>query len=121
MTTQRIAIIGGGFAGLTAAYELGKKGYQTFLFERAPELGGLAGTFPIEGTRLERGYHHWFTSDTIITDLMSELGLGDRVMWIPSKVGFLHGGKIWNWVTPMDVLRFSPMSLVGRMRLGLTT
>lgn len=118
---QRIAIIGGGFAGLTAAYELGKKGYQTFLFERAPELGGLAGTFPIEGTRLERGYHHWFTSDTHVVDLMTELGLGDRVMWIPSKVGFLHSGKIWNWVTPMDILRFSPMSLVGRLRLGLST
>ncbi len=119
--TQQIAIIGGGFAGLTAAYELQKKGYQTFLFERAPELGGLAGTFPIEGTRLERGYHHWFTSDTYVTDLMSELGLGDRVMWIPSKVGFLRDGKIWNWVTPMDILRFAPLSLVGRLRLGLST
>ncbi len=118
---KRIAIIGGGFAGLTAAYELGKLGYQIFLFERAPELGGLAGTFPIEGTRLERGYHHWFTSDTHIVDLMSELGLGDRVQWIPSKVGFLHGGKIWNWVTPMDVLRFTPMSLIGRLRLGAST
>jgi len=118
---QRIAIIGGGFAGLTAAYELGKLGYQTFLFERAPELGGLAGTFPIEGTRLERGYHHWFTSDTHIVAQMEELGLGDRVQWIPSKVGFLHGGKIWNWVTPMDVLRFTPMSLLGRLRLGAST
>jgi protoporphyrinogen oxidase len=78
--TPRIAIIGGGFAGLTAAHELGKKGYPVFLFERAPELGGLAGTFAIEGTRLERGYHHWFTSDTHVVDLMSELGLGDRVM-----------------------------------------
>src|SRR5574341_701527 len=118
---MRIAIIGGGFAGMTAAYELGKKGHKKFLFERMSELGGLAGTFPIEGTRLERGYHHWFTSDTHVIDLMGELGLGDRVMWIPSKVGFLYSGKIWNWVTPMDILRFSPMSLVGRLRLGLST
>lgn len=118
---MRIAIIGGGFAGMTAAYELGKKGHKTFLFERMSELGGLAGTFPIEGTRLERGYHHWFTSDTHVIDLMGELGLGDRVMWIPSKVGFLYSGKIWNWVTPMDILRFSPMSLIGRLRLGLST
>jgi|YNPNPStandDraft_1061719.scaffolds.fasta_scaffold20259_3 protoporphyrinogen oxidase len=122
MTThKRIAIIGGGFAGMTAAYELGKLGYQTFLFEQMPELGGLAGTFPIEGTRLERGYHHWFTSDTHIIAQMEELGLGDRVQWIPSKVGFLYAGKIWNWVTPMDVLRFTPMSLIGRLRLGAST
>lgn len=81
---KRIAIIGGGFAGMSAAYELGKLGYETFLFERMSELGGLAGTFPIEGTRLERGYHHWFTSDTHIIAQMEELGLGDRVQWIAS-------------------------------------
>ncbi len=119
--TQTIAIIGGGFAGMTAAYELGKLGYRTFLFERASELGGLAGTFPIEGTRLERGYHHWFTSDTHILALMEELGLGDRVEWIASKTGWFYGGKIWNWVTPMDLMRFTPLPLVDRIRLGLTT
>ena len=119
-TNKRIAIIGGGFAGMTAAYELGKKGYQTYLFERMSELGGLAGTFPIEGTRLERGYHHWFTSDTHIVAQMEELGLGDRVQWIPSKTGWFYGGKIWNWVTPMDILSFSPLPFVDRLRLGLS-
>ncbi len=118
---QRLAIIGGGFAGLTAAYELGKQGYQVFVFERMAELGGLAGTFPIEGTRLERGYHHWFTSDTDIVSQLEELGLGDRVQWIESKTGWFYGGKIWNWVTPMDLMRFTPLSLPGRVRLGLST
>ena len=117
---QRIAIIGGGFAGMTAAYELGKKGYQTFLFERAPELGGLAGTFPIEGTLLERGYHHWFTSDTHIVAQMEELGLGDRVQWMESKTGWFENGKIWNMVTPMDVLRLGTIPFIDRLRLGLT-
>lgn len=116
---MNVAIIGGGFAGLAAAYELGKKGYQTYLFERMGELGGLAGTFEIEGTRLERGYHHWFTSDTHIVGLMEELGLGDRVMWIPSKVGWFDHGKIWNMVTPLDLLRYSPLPPVDRLRLGL--
>ena len=118
--TQRIAIIGGGFAGLTAAYELGKLGYQTFLFERAPELGGLAGTFPMEGTRLERGYHHWFTSDTHIVDQMEELGLGDRVQWIPSKTGWFDSGKIWDMVSPLDLLKLDVMPFVDRVRLGMT-
>src|SRR5512140_3340452 len=118
---KRIAIIGGGFAGMTAAYELGKKGYKTFLFERMPELGGLAGTFPIEGTRLERGYHHWFTSDTSIVDLMGELGLGDRVMWIPSKTGWFENGKIWSMVSPIDVLKLGTVPFADRIRLGLAT
>ena len=119
MTNQRIAIIGGGFAGMTAAYELGKKGYQTFLFERAPELGGLAGTFPIEGTRLERGYHHWFTSDTHIVAQMEELGLGDRVQWISSKTGWFENGRIWNFVTPTDLLRLGTIPFIDRVRVGM--
>jgi protoporphyrinogen oxidase len=118
--TQRIAIIGGGFAGMTAAYELGKLGYQTFLFERMPELGGLAGTFPLEGTRLERGYHHWFTSDTHIVAQMEELGLGNRVQWIPSKTGWFENGKIWNMVSPADLLRLGTVPFVDRVRLGMS-
>jgi protoporphyrinogen oxidase len=117
--TQRIAIIGGGFAGMTAAYELGKLGHQTFLFERMPELGGLAGTFPIEGTRLERGYHHWFTSDTHIVAQMEELGLGDRVQWIASKTGWFEQGRIWNMVSPTDLLRLGTLPFIDRLRLGM--
>jgi len=116
---MRIGIIGGGFAGMVAAYELGKKGHQTYLFEQREELGGLAGTFEIEGTRLERGYHHWFTSDTHIVGLMAELGLGDRLMWLPSKVGWFDHGRIWNMVTPVDLLRYKPLPWVDRLRLGL--
>lgn len=116
---KRIAIIGGGFAGMTAAYELGKLGYQTFLFERMPELGGLAGTFPIEGTRLERGYHHWFTSDTHIVAQMEELGLGDRVQWIPSRTGWFDQNKIWDMVSPADLLRLGTLPFVDRLRLGI--
>jgi protoporphyrinogen oxidase len=119
---MNISIIGGGFAGMTAAYELGKRGYKTFLFERMPELGGLAGTFEIEpGVRLERGYHHWFTSDSHIIAQMEELGLGDRVMWIPSRTGWFDNGKVWNMVSPMDVLKLGTLPFVDRLRLGLVT
>ena len=55
---MRIGIIGGGIAGLTAAYELAKKGHNVTVFEKEAELGGQASTFPIEGTRLEKFYHH---------------------------------------------------------------
>lgn len=106
---------------MTAAYELGKLGHKAILFERMPELGGLAGTFPIEGTRLERGYHHWFTSDTHIVDLMGELGLGERVMWIPSKTGWFEKGQIWSMVSPVDVLKLGTLPFADRIRLGLVT
>ena len=118
---MRVGIIGAGAAGLTAAYELGRHGHAAVVYERVPFVGGHASTFDVGGARLERGYHHLFTSDTDITDLMDEIGLGDRMRWIDSKVGTLHDGRIYDFVTPIDLLRFTPLSLVDRLRLGLST
>jgi len=60
---MNIGIIGGGIAGLTAAYELSKGGHKVAVFEKQAELGGQVGTFDVSGERLERFYHHIFTSD----------------------------------------------------------
>ena len=118
---MRVGVIGGGAAGMAAAYELGKHGHQAVVYERAPFLGGHASTFDVGGTPLERGYHHLFTSDTDILELIQEIGLGQRMRWIDSKVGTLHGGKIYNFVTPLDLLMFTPLGLLDRIRLGLVT
>lgn len=118
---MRVGIIGAGAAGLAAAYELVKQGHYAAVYERAPFLGGQASTFDVGGARLEKGYHHWFTSDTDIVDLTIEIGLGDRIRWIDSTVGTLVGGRIYDFVTPMDLLKFTAMSLPDRIRLGLTT
>jgi protoporphyrinogen oxidase len=118
---MRVGIIGGGAAGLAAAYELGLHGHRASVYERAPFLGGHASTFDVGGARLERGYHHWFTSDTDIVGLLDEIGLGHQVRWIDSKVGTLYDGKIYNFVTPLDLLKFTPLGLLDRVRLGLMT
>ena len=118
---MKVGVIGAGATGLAAAYELGKLGHSVSVYERAPFLGGQASTFDVGGARLERGYHHWFTSDTDIIDLVEEIGLGHQIKWIESKVGTLSGGKIYNFVTPMDLLRFTPLSPPDRIRLGLVT
>jgi protoporphyrinogen oxidase len=118
---MRIGIIGGGIAGLTAAYELAKKGHSVAVLEKGAELGGQATTFPIEGTRLERFYHHLFTSDRHIIQLINELGLSPRMRWIDSQVGLFHGGKVYDFVTPLDLLRFTPLSLPNRLWAGLVS
>ena len=118
---MRVGIIGGGAGGLAAAFELTKRGHQAHVFERAPFLGGQASTFDVAGGRLERGYHHLFMSDTHMVDLIHELGLGHKLAWIESKVGFYYGGKIWKFASPVDLLRFNPLSLFDRLRLGLVT
>ena len=118
---MNVGIIGGGALGLAAAYDLQKRGHKATVFERAPVLGGQASTFDVGGGRLERGYHHLFRSDVYMVNLIQELGLGDKLAWIPSKVGFFYGGKIFPFTTPMDLLRFTPLSLMERIRLGLVT
>ena len=74
------------------------------------------------GGRLERGYHHLFTSDTDITDLIKELNLEDQLAWLESSVGFYvdrgDGGKIWDFATPKDLLMFKPLSLLSRLKVG---
>ncbi|MDI6858847.1 MAG: NAD(P)/FAD-dependent oxidoreductase [Dehalococcoidia bacterium] len=116
---MNVGIIGGGIAGLTAAYRLQQLGHQVAVYEARPFLGGQAGTFEVGGERLEVFYHHLFSSDTHVISLIEEMGLGERLSWRDSKVGFYYGGRVYDFVTPMDLLRFRPVSLVDRVRLGL--
>jgi len=119
MSQLRIGIIGGGYAGLTAAYELQKKGYAITVLEKYDAWGGQAATLPLLGTRIEHFYHHLFGSDAHILGLMDELGLSDQLRWIESKVGWFYEGRISDFVTPMDLIRFRPLNLFNRIKLGL--
>jgi len=119
MNPPRIGIIGGGYAGLTAAYELQKQGYAVTVLEKYGQWGGQAATLPILGTHIEYFYHHLFGSDRHILDLMDELGIGDQLRWIESKVGWYYDGRIYNLVSPLDLIRFKPLSLFNRIKLGM--
>ncbi|MBI4297067.1 MAG: NAD(P)/FAD-dependent oxidoreductase [Chloroflexi bacterium] len=116
---MNVAIIGGGLAGLTTGYELAKVGHQVTILEKRSTCGGQVGTFTVGGGRLEVFYHHIFWGDGEVIRLASEFGLADRLQWLDSRVGFYHRGKIYNFVTPLDLLRFRPVSLLDRLRLGL--
>ena len=118
---MKVGIIGGGAAGLAAAYELGLQGHHAEVFEGAPFLGGQASTFPVNGVPLERGYHHLFRSDTAMVDLIEELGLSHRLKWIDSNAGYYTNERLWRFTSPLDLLRFRPLPLADRIRLGLLT
>ena len=74
---MRVAIIGAGFTGLTAAWELIKKGHQVTIFEKETQPGGLAIGFKEDGWAwsLEKHYHHIFESDKFIQRLSVGGGL----------------------------------------------
>ncbi len=116
---QRVGIIGGGVAGLTAAYRLLQKGHRIHLFEAGPSLGGLVRTFEIGDERIECFYHHVFTTDTAAVRLIEELGQGENLTWRPSSLGIFYHDRVYPFVTPLDLLRFTPVGLWDRIRLGL--
>ena len=119
--SARVAVIGAGVAGLTAAYELGKAGARCDVYERWPGLGGQAATLDAGGeVLLERYYHHLFTSDRHIADLYRQLGMPDAIEWRPSSVAFFAGGESHPLTTPLDLLRFRLMTPPARLRLGLS-
>jgi protoporphyrinogen oxidase len=117
----RVAIIGGGYAGLGAAERLSSRGVVPVVFERSGHLGGLAMTLPVAGSEIEKYYHHWFTSDDDVLDLVEALGLGDKVRWISPIMGLFCRGRIYRFTSPADLLRFRPLSVVAKARFGLVT
>jgi protoporphyrinogen oxidase len=112
-------IIGGGFCGLAAAHDLVKLGFRVTVLEQDAEIGGLAGSFIVNGTRLEKFYHHWFTSDRYIAELIEELGASDQIVLRQTSTGMFYTNSIFRLSSPLDVLRFSPLPLLDRIRLGL--
>jgi protoporphyrinogen oxidase len=116
-----IAIIGAGLAGLTAALRLTQAGYRVHLFERYPKPGGLARAREVGGEPREAFYHHIFTTDTDYIAFAEELGLADEIEWLPSKMGIWSDGRLWEFGTPVSLLRFAPMRLLDKIRFGLST
>ncbi|MFZ6846094.1 NAD(P)/FAD-dependent oxidoreductase [Undibacterium sp. RuTC16W] len=114
------AIVGAGFTGLTAALELARKGQRVLLLESDTTAGGLAGTFEFkDGVKIEKFYHHWFDNDVYVPQLVKELGLEGEIVTMPSKTGMYFNGRHWRLSTPLDLLRFKPLSFFDRIRLGL--
>ena len=83
---KRIAIIGGGIAGLTAAYELTRLGnsgeaVQVALYEASGRLGGIVDTVREGGFIIEGGPDGWMTEKPWARELAEELGLGDELIY----------------------------------------
>ncbi|MCO6411282.1 MAG: NAD(P)/FAD-dependent oxidoreductase [Thiogranum sp.] len=117
--TPHVAVIGAGFCGLAAGYELCRQGIRVTLIEQDEEIGGLAGSFRVNGASLEKFYHHWFTNDEHVMRLVEELGCEENIIRRPTRTGMYYANNFMRLSTPLDLLQFKPLPVLDRIRLGL--
>jgi protoporphyrinogen oxidase len=114
----RVAVIGGGVLGTVLTLRLAQAGADVTLLERGATLGGLAGAVDFGEHRVDRFYHVIVPSDERMIGLAEELGLDDQLRFSPVGVGFYVDGEMHDFNGIGDFLRFKPLSLWGRARLG---
>lgn len=115
---MKIAIIGAGFTGLSAAFELSKQGHEVSVFEKDSNPGGLAIGYkePSWNWSLEKHYHHWFTNDKRVLDLCKELNF-EVLIKRPKTTVFIKN-NIYQLDSPISVLKFPLLSLLSRIRMS---
>jgi len=118
---MKIAVIGGGIAGLAAAYDLATAGHQVTIFESAPFTGGLAAGFKSErwDWHLEHFYHHWFESDYDIINLIQEIGQENKLFFPRPTTSLYVDGNIYPFDSPLRMLLFPKLPPIPKIRFGL--
>ena len=116
---MKVGIIGAGFTGLSAAYELSKLGHEVKIFELDKEPGGLALGYQEKNWEwgMEKHYHHWFTNDKFILGLAKEIE--HKIIIKRPKTSIFVKDHIYQFDSPKEVLMFPLLSLLDRIRMGL--
>src|SRR5688572_17354800 len=117
---KKIAIVGSGFLGMTLALRLADSGAKVTLFESADQIGGLASTWQIGDVTWDKHYHVTLASDSYTRKLVEELGLSKEFRWSETKTGFYTDGRLVSMSNVAEFLRFPPLGLVSKVRLGTT-
>jgi protoporphyrinogen oxidase len=116
----RWGVVGGGILGATLALRLAQQGHRVTLFEAADHLGGLADAWQVGDVVWDRHYHVTLLSDVHLRGLLAEIGLEDDMRWAETKTGFYTDGRLHSLSNTWEFLRFPPLGLVDKLRLGLT-
>jgi protoporphyrinogen oxidase len=116
---SRVVVIGAGAMGLAAAHRAAQLGHEVDLIEVDSVPGGMAAHFDFGGLSIERFYHFVCKSDEPTFALMRELGIGDKMRWRPTSMGYFMKDRIHPWGDPISLLRFPHLSLIAKIRTGL--
>ncbi len=117
---MRVAIVGGGILGMELARQLQAAERQVTLYEATPYFGGLADAWQIGDLTWDRHYHVTLMSDLRLRALLDQLNLSDRLHWVETKTGFYTDGKLYSMSNTLEFLKFPPLGLLSKLRLGGT-
>ena len=113
-----VVVVGGGICGLATAHELVRAGTRVTLLEGSDQLGGLGTFFAWRDRWVERFYHCVMPTDDHLLGLLGDLGLRDSVAWRPTRMGMVVDGRAFPFNTALDLLRFTPLGVLDRLRFG---
>lgn len=119
---MKIAIVGAGFGGMAAAYDLAKAGHAVTIYEADQQVGGLAQGFkePHWDWSVEKFYHHWFESDAHMLGLIEELGLSEKVRFPRPLTVVHHKGKFYPFDSILNALLYPGLGWgLNKIRFGL--
>ncbi len=118
---MKIVIVGAGYSGMVAAWDLRNAGHDVTIFESADYAGGLASGFkePHWNWSVEKFYHHWFQSDSEMLGIIRELGLEDKVIF-PRPLTVMYYKKKWYpFDSILNALRFPGLGWgLNKIRFG---
>ncbi len=116
-----IGIVGGGYAGLAAAWRLLDAGEEVTVYEAASDVGGLAASYETKGDPIERYYHHLSRTEETIVEVIESLGLQDRLQWRIGKNAFYIDGRVHPLDTIWQIAAYPHLSIYDKLRLGFLT
>ncbi|MEZ8916217.1 NAD(P)/FAD-dependent oxidoreductase [Vibrio lentus] len=119
MNKKNVAVIGAGPMGLAVAYQLVKDGHDVTVFEADDRVGGMTASFDFGGLDIERYYHFICANDQPHFDMISEMGLDEKLKWTKTKMGYYYQGELFPWGNPIALLKFPKLSFVSKIRYGL--
>jgi protoporphyrinogen oxidase len=117
----KIGILGGGVAGMAAAYDLSKAGHEVVIYEAADRVGGLASGFRDTHWQwpLERFYHHLFETDSAMRGLVEDIGYSDKLFFRKATTAHWWNDHLYPIDSPLNILRFPGIPFLDRVRFGM--
>lgn len=79
MAARRVAVVGAGLAGLSAAVAMRDAGWDVEIFERRRLIGGKATSYYVDGTEVDNGQHVFLGCCAEFIDFVTGLGMGDQL------------------------------------------